>query len=166
MYRRFGSGAAKYAFWCQSTRKQYTRARQWPRAVQNALITDAQSVFGRTQGAGIAEIQRTSRVLEWAPQNAPWIRAGATKKVQKAELKKTKRAGRLDVENNLDFFSQTTGRHSPGARRETTEVKTRKCQACRLADLGARAVLTSGMRAGTRIETQVPKITAVRPTPS
>ena len=25
------------------------------------------------------------------------------------------------------IFFQTTGRHPPGARRETTEVKTRKC---------------------------------------
>ena len=33
----------------------------------------------------LEEIQRFSRVREWTPQNAPRIRAGATKKVQKAE---------------------------------------------------------------------------------
>ena len=38
--------------------------------------------------------------------------------------KRTKRAGAMPKKN--DFF-QTTGRHPPGARRETTEVKTRKC---------------------------------------
>ena len=59
------------------------------------------------------------------------------------------------------FFFQTTGRHPPGARRETTEVKTRKCWARCLADLSAQAVLTSGMRAGTRIEAELPEITAV-----
>ena len=35
----------------KSTQKQYTRARRWPRAAQNWL-TEAQSVFGRTPGAG------------------------------------------------------------------------------------------------------------------
>ena len=36
----------------------------------------------------VEEIQRKSRVREWAPQKAPRIRAGVTKKDQKAELKK------------------------------------------------------------------------------
>ena len=61
----------------------------------------------------------------------------------------------------ISIFFKTTGRHPPGARRETTEVKTRKCQARHLADLSARAVLTSGLRAGTRIETELPKTPAV-----
>ena len=36
----------------------------------------------------LEKIQRKSRVREWTPKNAPRIRAGVTKKVQKAELKK------------------------------------------------------------------------------
>ena len=36
----------------------------------------------------LEEIQRKSRVREWIPKNAPRIRAGVTKKDQKAELKK------------------------------------------------------------------------------
>ena len=73
----------------------------------------------------IEEIQRKSRVREWTPQNAPRIRAGVTKKDQKAELKKNQ-TRRCYAEKTSIFF-QTTGRHPPGARRETTEVKTRKC---------------------------------------
>ena len=38
----------------------------------------------------LEEMRRKSRVREWAPQNAPRIRAGVTKKDQKAELKKKK----------------------------------------------------------------------------
>ena len=73
----------------------------------------------------LEEIQRKSRVREWTPQNAPRIRAGVTKKDQKAELKKNQ-TRRCYAEKTSIFF-QTTGRHPPGARRETTEVKTRKC---------------------------------------
>ena len=75
--------------------------------------------------AVLEEIQRKSRVREWTPQNAPRIRAGVTKKDQKAELKKNQ-TRRCYAEKTSIFF-QTTGRHPPGARRETTEVKTRKC---------------------------------------
>ena len=82
------------------------------------------------------------------------------KKEQKPELK-TKGTRRCYVEKTSIFF-QTTGRHPPGARRETTEAKTRKCQARCLADLSARAVLTSGMRAGTRAETEIPQIPAAQ----
>ena len=71
------------------------------------------------------QIQRKSRVRERTPHNAPRIRAGVEKKDQKAELKKNQRRRRY-VEKTSIFF-QTTGRHPPGARRETTEVKTRKC---------------------------------------
>ena len=40
-YRRFGSGAAKYAFLVpKSTQEQYTRARRWPRAAQNGLTEE------------------------------------------------------------------------------------------------------------------------------
>ena len=73
----------------------------------------------------LEQIQRKSRVREWTPQNAPRIRAGVTKKDQKAELKKNQ-TRRCYAEKTSIFF-QTTGRHPPGARRETTEVKTRKC---------------------------------------
>ena len=72
----------------------------------------------------VEEIQRISRVREWTPQNAPRIRAGATKKDQKTELKKKNSSGAMP--KNPRFFFQTTGRHPLGARRETTEVKTRK----------------------------------------
>ena len=47
------------------------------------------------------------------------------KEDQKAELKKNQTRRRY-VEKTSIFF-QTAGRHPPGARRETTEVKTRKC---------------------------------------
>ena len=74
----------------------------------------------------VEEIQRKSRVREWTPQNASRIRAGITKKDQKAELKKNQTRRRCYAEKTSIFF-QTTDRHPPGARRETTEVKTRKC---------------------------------------
>ena len=80
---------------------------------------------GLVPSALVEEIQRKSRVREWTPQNAPRIRAGVTKKDQKAELKKNQ-TRRCYAEKTSIFF-QTTGRHPPGARRETTEVKTRKC---------------------------------------
>jgi len=73
----------------------------------------------------LEQIQRKSRVRERTPHNAPRIRAGLEKKDQKAELKKNQTRRRY-VEKTPIFF-QTTGRHPPGARRETTEVKTRKC---------------------------------------
>ena len=72
-------------------------------------------------GPSLEQIQRKSRVRERTPQNAPRIRAGVEKKDQKAELK-TNQTRRRYAEKNPDFF-QTTGRHPPGARRETTEVK-------------------------------------------
>ena len=62
----------------------------------------------------VEEIQRKSRVREWTPQNAPRIRAGATKKVQKAELKKNQMR-RRHVKKKLDFFPDD--RQTP-ARRE------------------------------------------------
>ena len=72
----------------------------------------------------VEEIQRKYRVREWTPQNSPRIRAGVTKKDQKeAELKKNQT--RRCYAKKTSIFSQTTGRHPPGARRETTEVKTR-----------------------------------------
>ena len=74
----------------------------------------------------IEEIQRKSRVRKWTPQNAPRIRAGVEKKDQTAELKKNQ-TRRCYAEKKPRFLFQTTGRHPPGARRETTEVKTRKC---------------------------------------
>ena len=58
-------------------------------------------------------------------QKAPRIRAGVTKKDQKVELKKNQ-THRCYAENP-SISPHTTGRHPPGARRETTEVKTRKC---------------------------------------
>ena len=73
----------------------------------------------------LEQIQRKSRVRERTPHNTPRIRAGVEKKDQKAELKKNQTRRRY-VEKTTIFF-QTTGRHPPGARRETTEVKTRKC---------------------------------------
>ena len=80
---------------------------------------------GSPELALVEEIQRKSRVREWAPQKAPRIRAGVTKKDQKAELKKNQT--RRCYAEKISIFFQTTGRHPPGARRETTEVKTRKC---------------------------------------
>ena len=73
----------------------------------------------------VEQIQRKYRVRERTPHNAPRIRAGLEKKDQKAESKKNQTRRRY-VEKTSIFF-QTTGRHPPGARRETTEVKTRKC---------------------------------------
>ena len=73
----------------------------------------------------VEQIQRKSRVHERTPHNAPRIRAGLEKKDQRAESKKNQ-TRRRHVERTSIFF-QTTGRHPPGARRETTEVKTRKC---------------------------------------
>ena len=83
--------------------------------------------MGGSQSAAlrIEQIQRKYRVRERTPHNAPRIRAGLEKKDQKAESKKNQTRRRY-VEKTSIFF-QTTGRHPPGARRETTEVKTRKC---------------------------------------
>ena len=83
------------------------------------------SAWPRRLPPSLEEIQRKSRVREWTPQNAPRIRTGVTKKDQKAELKKNQT--RRCYAKKTSIFSQTTGRHPPGARRETTEVKTRKC---------------------------------------
>ena len=73
----------------------------------------------------IEQIQRKTRVRDKTPQNAPRTRPDVEKEDQKAELKKNQTRRRY-VEKTSIFF-QTTGRHPPGARRETTEVKTRKC---------------------------------------
>jgi len=76
-------------------------------------------------GPKIEQIQRKIRVRGSTPENAPRIRAGMEKKEQKPELKKNQ-TRRCYAEKTSIFF-QTTDRHPPGARRETTEVKTRKC---------------------------------------
>ena len=73
----------------------------------------------------VEQIQRKIRVRGSTPENAPRIRAGMEKKEQKPELKKNQ-TRRCYAEKTSIFF-QTTDRHPPGARRETTEVKTRKC---------------------------------------
>ena len=73
----------------------------------------------------LEQIQRKTRVRDKTPQNAPRTRPDVEKEDQKAELKKNQTRRRY-VEKTSIFF-QTTGRHPPGARRETTEVKTRKC---------------------------------------
>ena len=73
----------------------------------------------------IEPIRRKIRVRGSTPENAPRIRAGMEKKEQKPELKKNQ-TRRCYAEKTSIFF-QTTDRHPPGARRETTEVKTRKC---------------------------------------
>ena len=73
----------------------------------------------------VDKIQRKTRVRDKTPQNAPRTRPDVEKEDQKAELKKNQTRRRY-VEKTSIFF-QTTGRHPPGARRETTEVKTRKC---------------------------------------
>jgi len=72
----------------------------------------------------VEQIQRKTRVRDKTPQNAPRTRPDVEKEDQKAELKKNQTRRRY-VEKTSIFF-QTTGRHPPGARRETTEVKTRK----------------------------------------
>ena len=74
--------------------------------------------------AVVEQIQRKTRVRDRTPQNAPRTRPDVEKEDQKAELKKNQTCRRY-VEKTSIFF-QTTGRHPPGARRETTEVKTRK----------------------------------------
>ena len=82
------------------------------------------SVWGGWHGKGrkketeprnirVEEIQRKSQVREWTPQNAPRIRAGVTKKDQKAKLKKNQ-TRRCDGEKKR-FFSDD--RQTP-ARRE------------------------------------------------
>ena len=76
-------------------------------------------------GVLLEQIQRKIRVRGSTPENAPRIRAGMEKKEQKPELKKNQ-TRRCYAEKTSIFF-QTTDRHPPGARRETTEVKTRKC---------------------------------------
>ena len=73
----------------------------------------------------VEQIQRKTRVRDKTPQNAPRTRPDVEKEDQKAELKKNQTRRRY-VEKTSIFF-QTAGRHPPGARRETTEVKTRKC---------------------------------------
>ena len=75
----------------------------------------------------LEEIQRKPRVREWTSQNAPRIRAGATKKDQKAELKKNQTRRCYGEKKTIFSRRPAAGRHPPGARRETTEVKTRKC---------------------------------------
>ena len=82
-------------------------------------------LIGGQSGPVIEQIQRKTRVRDRTPQNAPRTRPGVEKEDQKAELKNNQTCRRY-VEKTTIFF-QTTGRHPPGARRETTEVKTRKC---------------------------------------
>ena len=62
----------------------------------------------------LEQIQRKTRVREWTPENAPRIRAGVTKKDQKAELKRTKRAGAMPKKT---IFFQTTGSSRAGLER-------------------------------------------------
>ena len=69
-------------------------------------------------GIVVEKIQRKSRVREWAPQKAPRIRAGVTKKDQKAELKyllKKNQTHRCYAEKTSIFFPDD--RQTP-ARRE------------------------------------------------
>ena len=61
-------------------------------------------LLGRAQAACrgsllLEQIQRKFRVHERTPQNAPWTRGGATKKDQKAELKRTKNPQALSPQN-------------------------------------------------------------------
>ena len=64
----------------------------------------------------IEEIQRKSRVREWAPQKAPRIRAGVTKKDQKAELKKNQ-TRRCYAEKKRFFFRRPADtRQAQGAK--------------------------------------------------
>ena len=57
------------------------------KTTQSALCLDEASAECQAR-TPLEKIQRKSRVREWTPQNAPRIRAGVTKRVQKAELKK------------------------------------------------------------------------------
>ncbi len=93
----------------------------------------------------VEQIQRKSRVREWTPQNAPRIRAGVTKKDQKAELKKNQ-TRRCYVKKTRFVFDPT--HHTPGAGREITEVKFRRSQTDRAARPIAQIGPTIGMRAG------------------
>ena len=115
----FSSTAARACLSSQHTARE--RTRPIPSRARGLFML----LVGHNNRLGLEEIQRKSRVREWTPQNAPRIRAGVTKKDQKAELKKNQ-TRRCYAEKTSIFF-QTTGRHPPGARRETTEVKTRKC---------------------------------------
>ena len=87
--------------------------------------TDVQNAHVNDEATWVEQIQRKIRVRGSTPENAPRIRAGMEKKEQKPELKKNQ-TRRCYAEKTSIFF-QTTDRHPPGARRETTEVKTRKC---------------------------------------
>ena len=108
-----------------------------PRCMNRSCLVDARRclefdlcspISGRlapTLLIAVEQIQRKIRVRGSTPENAPRIRAGMEKKEQKPELKKNQ-TRRCYAEKTSIFF-QTTDRHPPGARRETTEVKTRKC---------------------------------------
>jgi len=68
-----------------------------------SFASDVVSNFTPEAEYRIEEIQRKSRVREWTPQNAPRIRAGVTKKDQKAELKKNQ-TRRCYAEKTSIFF--------------------------------------------------------------
>ena len=107
-----------------------SKYRQYAREEHVELLRRTGSMNARLHSSSACaalfeQIQRKSRVRKNNPKISPRIRAGVTKKDQKAELKRTKRAGAMPKKTRL--FFQTTGRHLPGARREITEVKTRKC---------------------------------------
>ena len=56
------------------------------------------------RGLSVEKIQRKIRVRERTPQNAPRIRAGATKKDQKAELKKNQTRRRFPLQTPIFFL--------------------------------------------------------------
>ena len=104
--------------WCRSRCRAFATARGQKREtlLRTGIWHEEHTTRRQLQ---LAEIQRKSRVREWTPQKDPRIRAGVTKEDQKAELKKNQ-TRRCYAEKTSIFF-QTTGRHPPGARRETTD---------------------------------------------
>jgi hypothetical protein len=119
---------------CSPGRRQSARflasagrsARRLPTAPVWCLVAhrhaDLRDIRRRTQvevwSLVVEKIQRKSRVREWAPQKAPRIRAGVTKKDQKAELKyllKKNQTHRCYAEKTSIFFPDD--RQTP-ARRE------------------------------------------------
>ena len=94
----------------------------------------------------IANSTRTPsrRQRERTPQNAPRIRAGATKKDQKAELKRTKRAGAIPSKPRFLSLIPLITEHTPGARRGITEgqQRNRTRRADRSGDVNVRGEVT------------------------
>ena len=90
------------------------RSRSLP--LPHATLPHCHGLDREPAASRMEEIQRKPRVREWTPQNAPRIRAGATKKVQKAELKKNQTRRRYVEKNSIFSRRPADTRQARGAK--------------------------------------------------